>query len=106
MSDIIKKQDNEFIIPVNITAQKGLSGTDKMILGMVFTAIYNKELFTHSNKKIAHDTGVTKSAVSKSISKLKKLGHVRTIKHDSPIYSGALRRIQMSSKLYGECFNK
>ena len=102
MSDIIKKQDNEFMIPVKISAQKGLSGTDSIILGMIFTAIYKKQLFLLSNKRIAQYVGRTKSAVSKSLSKLKKLGHIREIEHDSPIYSKA-RRIQMSNELYREC---
>ena len=73
MSKAIKIKDNEFMIPVKISAQKGLSGTDSIILGMIFTTIYKKQLFLLSNKRIAQYVGRTKSAVSKSLSKLKRL---------------------------------
>ncbi|QDP52542.1 MAG: hypothetical protein GOVbin4691_34 [Prokaryotic dsDNA virus sp.] len=102
MSKAIKIKDNEFMIPVKISAQKGLSGTDSIILGMIFTTIYKKQLFLLSNKTIAQYVGRTKSAVSKSLSKLKRLGHIKEIEYDSPIYSKA-RRIQMSNELYREC---
>ena len=64
------------IIPIGITACKGLSGTDKIIIGQIYSFFRDEKLFYANNQYISEIVGATKSAVSKSISKLEKIGYL------------------------------
>jgi len=64
------------IIPIGITACRELSGTDKIIMGQIYSFYRDKKSFYANNRYISEIVGTTKSTVSKSISKLEKIGYL------------------------------
>ena len=64
------------IIPIGITACQELSGTDKIIIGQIYSFFRDEKLFYANNQYISEIVGATKSTVSKSISKLEKIGYL------------------------------